>query len=220
MSIVKDLNRVICDIEELQDLYAKADANRLMAEVQRDEVSAELTNEREAIKPHSLKCFQYVMANQLRSPLGYEVISAVVDDAVSLRSQLESVRQVGYESAKGLNDTIDTLRAQLAEATKKLAAEMESRQRYQAALHTYETTRDTEIVLELVDETARADKAEQERDEARAEVERPKARKVTLPEIAYRAKMLVGVVASDDGCWYRVDDVKAAIRAAGVECAP
>jgi hypothetical protein len=37
MSIIKSLHRVICDIEELQDAYAKADAHRAMAQVERDE---------------------------------------------------------------------------------------------------------------------------------------------------------------------------------------
>lgn len=37
MSIIKAMHRVICDIEELQDQLAKADAHRTEAQITRDE---------------------------------------------------------------------------------------------------------------------------------------------------------------------------------------
>ncbi len=42
MSIIKDMHRIIVDIEDLQELYAKADSARLTAEIQRDELKAAL----------------------------------------------------------------------------------------------------------------------------------------------------------------------------------
>jgi hypothetical protein len=44
MSIIKDLHRVICDIEDLQDQYCKSDARRTAAEVDLDEALDVLCN--------------------------------------------------------------------------------------------------------------------------------------------------------------------------------
>lgn len=73
--------------------------------------------------------------------------------------RLEEMARLAMEHARADRDR---LAARVAELETKLSAAVESRQRYQNALTTQEATRDSQMAIELVDETARADRLARE----------------------------------------------------------
>ena len=109
MSIIKNLHRVISDIEDLQNKPAKADADRTMAEIERDEARAEVERLKKELDDEMGKAGEWIDIRTHRERVA-AAVARISDRARKMESERDSEKARADKATAERDRMADALR--------------------------------------------------------------------------------------------------------------